>query len=468
MKKIYILLWIVLVTSSFAFNKIPPKQSQEACKNRPEGTKCSFMGPRGNELGTCAYTPNNKYYSCRPNRDNKQDNQYNKPNGKKRNNGEKYSIEQAISDNAQLHTISFAAMSFMSSNLCEMSFLPPGKHASYFGFQYLRDVIGANAGHEQNFVPHVANNLLYILTNKQKAILINLAQKQQAKIEKFALMRFPLLISFEKFSKNEFPYNKNKLDKNQIIKQSAHLYALDGELSFERAMGFAQVINSLSPKQTRYLDQFKTMSYNSWPKRKDQLDKREFNHEVHIALMTYASELFSWYIGDVTKDTYFTPERTASYFGSYWTKAAPMKAVKRDNYRISIKLTANSGAEFLRLLNQKQQSKITQLVQKQKPYLKQMVTLRESIAKNIREIYKGKTKNSDQIVSLSRRFGELDGQIAYLYANTFSSIKNNLSSSELKKAIKIRNISQYQCHGVFIYAEPSAVPNIGDISIFFN
>ena len=130
-------------------------------------------------------------------------------------------------------------------------------------------------------------------------------------------------------------------------------------------------------------------------------------------------------------------------------------------------MTSDSGAEFLRSLSSMQRSKITNLVQQQKTFLKQMVSARESIAKEIRKIYHGKKNNLSKIVQLSRKFGELDGIIAYMYANIFSSIRNNLSSSQLKKAIALRNISQYGCSGAFIYAEPSSVPKVDNINLFF-
>jgi hypothetical protein len=471
MKKSTIILPLLLVTALSAQDRMPPKESLEACISKQEGTICSFIGPRDEkESGVCEYTPDNQYFACKPERpdDNQRaqrDNQNNQEN--RRQNTPKYSIEQAISNNAQTNTISFAAMSFMSSQLCEMSFLPPGKHASYFGFQYLRDVVGGKAGHEQNFVPTVANNLLYILTSKQKSILIDLAKKQQEKIEKFALMRFPLLMTFEKYSNNEFPSGTTKLNKEQVINQSKNLYSLDGELSFQRAIGFAKVIESLTKNQKNELNKFKTLEYASWPNKQAQINKRNFNHEVHVAIMTYASELFSWYLGDVKKDTYFTPERTASYFGAYWTKAAPMKAVKRDNYRISTSLTSNSGMQFLDSLNNNHRSKIKNLVKEQKTYLKQMVDIRENISKETRKIFNGERNNLEKIVQLSEKFGELDGEIAYLYANSFSDIKNNLTSSQLKKATDLRNISQYQCKGAFIYAEPTNTPKVYNLEKFF-
>ncbi len=463
MKATVIILGLTVLVTSHAHGRVPPPESQEACKGKSKQSSCSFVGPNGNEVGTCVYTPDKKYYSCRPAR---KGGATSTAGGKKKP-GQKYSIEQASSDKTQLNTISFAALSFMSSGICEMSFLPPGKHASYFGFQYLRDVVGGAAGHEQNFVPHIANNLLYILSSQQKNTLIDLAKQQQKKISQFALKRFPLLTAFERYGDQQLPQGTTQLNRAKIVQHSGDLYALDGELSYERAIGFGKIVSSLSQKQKDSLNKFKGSPYESWPRKSEQLNKRQFDHSVHVALMTYASELFSWYIGDLKKDVYFTPERTAAYFGAYWTKAAPMKAVKLDNYRISTALTGDSGASFLQVLDKQQKSQITNLIQHQKPYLMEMVSIRESIAIEIRNAFKGNAVSENKIVSLSRRFGELDGEIAYLYANAYASIKNSLSNSQLQKATKIRDIAQYSCKGAFIYAEPSNIPDVKNITDFF-
>ncbi len=450
--------------------RVPPQESLDACKSKNKGTSCSFVSPRGDESGTCVSTPDNRYFACRPDKGKAQGtNSGSGPQSsqRRRNPRQKYSIEQATSDNAQQRTIEFAALSFMSSGLCEMSFLPPGKHASYFGFQNMRDVIGGAAGHSQNFVPQAANTLLYILSDQQKSVLINLAKQQQAKIESFALARFPLLATFDRYANGELPKGKTQLNRKEIVRHSGDLYAIDGELSYERAVGFGKIVRSLTQNQKAYLNRFKSQPFQSWPKRRDQINKRQYEHSTHVAIMTYASELLSWYIGDVKKDTYFTPERTAAYFGAYWTKAAPMKAVKRDNYQISTKLTADSGAKFSQFLTTQQKRRITDLVSTQKSFLRKMVTVRGQIANEIRKIFYEEKADLARIVRLSRTFGELDGEIAYLYATAFTNVKKGLSSTQLKKAVQLRNISQYTCKEAFIYAEPSPVPNFGDITGFF-
>ena len=55
-------------------------------------------------------------------------------------NAHRYSIEQATSDKAQLHTIAFDGLAFLTGDFAMDTFLPPGKVSDYFGFQYMRDI----------------------------------------------------------------------------------------------------------------------------------------------------------------------------------------------------------------------------------------------------------------------------------------------------------------------------------------
>ena len=59
-------------------------------------------------------------------------------------------------------------------------------------------------------------------------------------------------------------------------------------------------------------------------------------------VMTYASDIFSWYAGSVDADVYFCPERHGTYYGGFYIKDAP--AVGHEGYSISEQLTATAGA----------------------------------------------------------------------------------------------------------------------------
>ena len=75
---------------------------------------------------------------------------------------QRYSIEQAVSDRAQLHTIAFSGLAFLTGDFGASTFVPPGKVCDYFGFQYMRDIDVAEKGHNPMFLNRVAGNVLHI------------------------------------------------------------------------------------------------------------------------------------------------------------------------------------------------------------------------------------------------------------------------------------------------------------------
>ena len=72
--------------------------------------------------------------------------------------------------------IAFDGLAFLTGDFGGNTFLPPGKVADFCGFQNMRDVDQNALGHNTSFVPRAANNVLYILTDTQKAKLVALAR----------------------------------------------------------------------------------------------------------------------------------------------------------------------------------------------------------------------------------------------------------------------------------------------------
>ena len=48
-------------------SRVPPDSAISACSGKSEGTACEVTGPNGAKQGVCAYTPDRKYYACKPN-----------------------------------------------------------------------------------------------------------------------------------------------------------------------------------------------------------------------------------------------------------------------------------------------------------------------------------------------------------------------------------------------------------------
>lgn len=175
-----------------------------------------------------------------------------------------YSVDQAVSDRAQLTTIAFAGLAYLTGDLCGDTFLPPGKVSDFFGFQYLRDTDSGKLGHNTAFVPRSANNMLAILNDAQKAKLIALAKAQVTQINAFGYKRFPLMKALRRQLEGDIPEGSNGLNKQAVIEYSAGLYRLDGRLSFQRARVLGGIIRSLDKEQRACLDKMAAGNSLSW------------------------------------------------------------------------------------------------------------------------------------------------------------------------------------------------------------
>jgi len=83
-----------------------------------------------------------------------------------------YSIEQAISDRAQLHTIAFNGLAFITGEFSASTFIPPGKVCAFFGFQYMRDIDAAGKGHNPMFLNRVVGNVMRVLSVEQRQLFL--------------------------------------------------------------------------------------------------------------------------------------------------------------------------------------------------------------------------------------------------------------------------------------------------------
>ncbi len=80
-----------------------------------------------------------------------------------------------LTASSNLPTIAFAAFAWLTGNLCADTFLPPGKVADIFGFQYVRDSEPGGNGHNSDYAGNVAVLVLNNLTDSQLGILKQLA-----------------------------------------------------------------------------------------------------------------------------------------------------------------------------------------------------------------------------------------------------------------------------------------------------
>jgi hypothetical protein len=363
-----------------------------------------------------------------------------------------YTLEKSISDGAQRTTLAFAGLGMMTGNLEAQSFFPPGKVADYTGFQYLRDNDPDDMGHNTSFLTRIANNVIYILNDPQFAQLKELAVAQIGQIDLYAYKRYPLMKAFRRRIEGDIPAGSSGLNLEAVKAASRELYLLDGQISFDRALLYANIIRSLTVGQKATLDAMKGKGWNSWPNiTNDQVRAKMSGlpQGTSVAVMTYAGDLFSWYAGSVDADVYFCPERHGTYYGSFYIKDAP--AVGHEGYSINEQLTATAGAALCDsskgYVTPEQAALMSSLVDTQRNNLygsstANIVKLRTDIATLLRGLLTS-TASADavraQVLALSETYGDLDGENNYHYATVFAQVYAALTSDQLARLRELRH-----------------------------
>ena len=380
----------------------------------------------------------------------------------------RYTITQTISDEAQRNTIAFDGLAFLTGSLGGQSFLPPGKVADFSGFQYLRDNDPTDLGHNTSFVTIIAFNVLHILDTSQIGRLARSAQTEVDLINQYAYNRFPLMKAFRRQLEADLPAATTGLDKASVMDYSADLYDIDGRISFNRAKLVGSIVASLSASQRSAVDALtKLGGVGHWNATlSDPLQNLHLDQDVNVAVMTYASEMYAWYAGSVDADTYFCPERQGTYFGSFYLKDWP--AMGNPNFSINEQLTANAGMSFLSALTDSQRLLVTGLVNEQRNALTQIVATRQAIATQLRRFLSGSAADSATVISLSRQYGQLDGEIVWYYTTRFAQAAQSLSSAQKARLTSLADSLGYVAPaGAFLYSQPIPMPAIGSTDYLF-
>jgi Spy/CpxP family protein refolding chaperone len=197
--------------------------------------------------------------------------------------------------------------------------------------------------------------------------------------------------------------------------------------------------------------------FNTWPPL-DERDKlkaagRGKSQLFNVAYMTYASEFFSWTAGNVEADTYFCPERHGTYFGGFYMKDMP--AMGKRDYDISTSRTGDSGQAFLdEVLAEAQRAHITEILAKQRKAIMETIEVRRAIAQELRKLLAGGTPDRQKLVALGRRYGELDGEMSWLYAIAFAKVNRTLTEAQRASLMKLRDLEGYPSAAAYIYSRP--------------
>ena len=137
-----------------------------------------------------------------------------------------YTITQAISDRAQLSTIAFSGLAFLTGDFGAATFMPPGKVCDFFGFQYMRDIDAAGKGHNPMFLTRIAGDVLNILNDQQRQMFADIAAEQAPQFEQFAFKRMVLIDAFQREKEGNIPSGSSGLNRDAVIRYVGDFYAL--------------------------------------------------------------------------------------------------------------------------------------------------------------------------------------------------------------------------------------------------
>jgi uncharacterized membrane protein len=376
-----------------------------------------------------------------------------------------YSTDQALSDKAQLSTIAFSGLAFLTGSDGADTFFPPGKVADFFGFQYMRDVDAAGYGHNTQFLSRAANNVLYILNDSQKAQLVALAKSQAPLYISFAYNRLPLMNAFRRNLEGDLPAGATALDSDTVAAYVSNLYDTDAEMSCGRAVAVGKIIQSFTQEQKDYLAKMEFDDFSTWPDvAEDSALKSGLTNSEFVCVMTYASELFSWFKGSVEADAYFCPERHGTYFGGFFMKDYP--AMNDPDYFISTSVTGDKGQAFLDILTDSQRKLIEDILPAQKAAMTEIAQLRTEVSTELRKAMTGGTVDQQKVYSLIERYGELDGTVSALYAQRFAEVNRTLTDTQRAALVRLRDLDA-EVKGVYLFSTPVDTPVLPDTDFFF-
>jgi len=100
--------------------------------------------------------------------------------------------------------------------------------------------------------------------------------------------------------------------------------------------------------------------------------------------------------------------------------------------------------------------------------LTELVAKREAVSTELRKFLDSGTSDSSTVIALSQRYGELDGELSYYYATTFTQVWNSLSADQKTKLTQLASQLRYVAPGGgFLYSQPIDMPTIENTDFMF-
>ena len=106
----------------------------------------------------------------------------------------------------------------------------------------------------------------------------------------------------------------------------------------------------------------------------------------------------------------------------------------------------------------------------QKPYQLGIVDARREVSTELRRFMAGESVDSDTVLSLMGKYGELDGAIVYNFAQNFAQVNQSLTSEQMAQLMAFREEMLGDLmypSGAYLYSQPIAMPEIPNTDFLF-
>jgi Spy/CpxP family protein refolding chaperone len=118
-------------------------------------------------------------------------------------------------------------------------------------------------------------------------------------------------------------------------------------------------------------------------------------------------------------------------------------------------ITGDSGRTFVEeILTDEQRRFVTDIPDLQRAALMETVHVRRELSRELRKLLAGEKPDRDKVLALGRRYGELDGEMSWLYATAFAQVNRTLSEKQRTELMTLRNLEGYESAEAYRYSRP--------------
>jgi len=125
---------------------------------------------------------------------------------------------------------------------------------------------------------------------------------------------------------------------------------------------------------------------------------------------------------------------------------------------------------MLKTLTSDQAQLISDLVEIQRPYLLEIVDVRQEVSTELRRFITGGSADSATVLNLMEKYGELDGAIIYNFAVNFTQVSQTLTDEQKSQLLALRKEmlgDMMYPSGAYLYSQSITIPDIPNTDFLF-